>query len=83
MHTIATGNGLRQLSVDIGEGDGKSVVLHLTAYLEILTGQALLHTLVPVGHILLVIGVSQREHRVLVLHLSELLVQVAAHALGR
>ena len=82
MHTVATGHSLRQLSVNISQRDRESVVLHFTAHLEILTGEALLHALVPVGHILLVVGVGQREHGVLMFYLPELCVQVAAHALG-
>ena len=59
MHTIATGDSLREFAIDIGERDGESVVLHFAAHLEILASQSLLHTFVPVGHILFVVGVGQ------------------------
>ena len=81
MNTIATCHGLRQFTIDVGQRDRQTVVFHLAAYFEILAGQTFFHTLVPVGHVLLVVGVGQREHGIFVLHLTEFLVQVAAHAL--
>ena len=81
MHTVATCHSLRELTIHVGQRDRQSVVFHLAAHLEILACQAFLHTLVPVGHILFVVGIGQREHRVFVLHLREFSIQVAAYTL--
>ena len=83
MHTIATSDCLNKFTIDISQRDRESIVFHLTAHLEILASQALLHTLIPVGHVLFVVGVGQREHGVFVLHLRKFGIQVATHTLGR
>ena len=83
LHTVATGNSLGEATIDVGERDTETVVLHLAAHLEILASQSLLHGVVPVAHVLLRIGVGQRQHGVLVRHLTELRLQVATHALRR
>ena len=82
-HTVTTGNGLYQTAVLIGQRDRQSVVLQFTTHLEGLTIEPALHTLVPDSHILLIVGIGQRQHRIAVLHLSELLVQIAADTLSR
>ena len=83
VHAVTPGHGLGEPSVHVGEGNRQPVVLHLTAHLEVLARQSLPDALVPVSHVLLIVGVGQREHRVFMLYLSELGIQVAAHTLGR
>ena len=83
MYAVATCHGLHQFAVNVYQRDGETVVLHLAAHLKLLTSQSTLHGLIPVAHILLVIGVGQRQHGITVLHLPELCLQVTTHTLGR
>ena len=81
MHAIATRHAPHEFSLLIGKRDGKSVVLQLTAHLEGFTPQQFAHAGIPLCHILLAVGIGQREHGIAMGHLGELLVEVAAHAL--
>ena len=81
MNTVATGHGLHQTAIHVGERDGKSVVLHFAAHLEGLSPQSAAHAVVPLAHVLLAVGVGQRQHGIFVGHLLELTAQVASHAL--
>ena len=83
LNAITARYGLCQPPVHISQRDAQPVVFHFAAHLERLALQALLHALVPGSHVLFVISVRKREHRIFVSHLPELLIQVAAYALGR
>ena len=83
LNTIATSHSANKLAIDIGERYRKSVVLHLTTHLEVLALKTTPNRIIPISHILLVVGIGKREHRILVGHLGEVLVQVAANTLGR
>lgn len=82
MHAVASCDGLCQPSVNVGEGDGETVVLHLAAYLEGFAGETTLDAVVPLTHLLFRVGVGQREHGVTMRYLTEARLQVAAYALG-
>ena len=79
MHSVATCNATHQLAVDIGKGYRQAVVLHLAAHLKLLSVQSTANRVVPVGHVLLVVCIGKRQHRILVCHLCKVLVKVAAH----
>ena len=81
LHPVAARHGLHQPPADVGKADGQPVVLQLAAHLERLAAKPAAYRLVPLGHVLSVVGVGQREHRVAVGHLAELLADVTAHAL--
>ena len=81
IHTVTSCHRLRQTAINVGERDAQTVVFHLTAYLEILACQTFPDRFVPVAHILLTVGIGQREHRIAMGHLTELGIQVAAHTL--
>ena len=59
MHAVTSCHRLSQSSVNIGQRDRQTIVFHLAAHLEVLAGQTFLHALIPVGHILFVIGVGE------------------------
>ena len=82
-HSVAARNATNKATILVGKRYRQSVVLHLAAHFKIFAFESTLHRLIPVLHILLVVGISQREHRILVLYLSEALCQIAAHTLRR
>ena len=82
LHTVATGQGLHQFAVPVVQGDGKAVVLQFGTHLEGLAVKAVGDALVELAHLLQIVGICQGKHRAAVRHGAELVVQVAAHALG-
>ena len=83
LHAIAPRDRLHQLAVHIRQRDAQSVIFHLGTDLEVLAFKTLLHTIVEVPDLTLIIGISQRQHRVFMRHSLERLVQVASHPLRR
>ena len=80
--SVAPCHGVCQLSVFVGQRDGSTVVLQLATYLEIFV-QPSPYPVVEVCYVCLRIGVSQRQHRVLVLYLPEVFAQIASDPHGR
>ena len=81
MDTVTASNTPDKFAVNISKTDGETVIFHLAAYLEILTFESALHMIIEVSHLLLIIRICQRQHRILMSHLSELLIEVATHTL--
>ena len=81
MHAVASCDAAHQLTVHISKRYAEAVILHLAAHLEVFSLQSALHGVVPFCHILLVVSIGKREHRIFVCHLREVLVKVATHAL--
>ena len=81
-HSVAPGYGTDQPAVFVGQRNGGPVEFHFTADLEVFI-QRLADTFVEFGHFGFGIGIAQRKHRIFVLHLDKVLVDVAAHAHAR
>ena len=83
LHAITSRHRLHKLTIHIGQRNAQPVILHLRTNLEILSFQSLLHAVVEIAHLTLIICVCQRQHRVLVRHRLERLVQITSHPLCR
>ena len=82
LHAVAARDGAHEAPVLVVERDAQAVELQLAANLKRLAAQALADALVELAHLILVVGVGEREHRPLVSHGNELLREVAANALS-
>ena len=80
-HAVAARQGTHQLPFFIKEGDAQPIVFQLTAHLKILAIQARSNAFIPFVHVLTIVRVAQREHRVLVGHLHKVGREVAPHSL--
>ena len=83
LHSIATRDGSHQLTLFVSERNGQAVILQLTANIKRFTAQSVAHTLIKGLHIGTIVGIGQRKHRIAVLHLLKIVIQVAAHPLRR
>ena len=64
------------------QGDGKSVVLQFGTHLERLAMKSIGDALIELAHLLQIVSICQRKHRVAMGYCLELVVQVATHTLG-
>ena len=81
-HAVAAGEGPEQLAVPVGQADGRTVELELTAVCE-RDFQGLGGPFRELLHLADAVGIAQREHRILVRILRETRLEVAAHAARR
>ena len=81
-HPVTTCQGTHQRTVLIVQRNAQTVELQFTADRERFAVQTRLHAFIKFAHVVAVVRVAEREHRSLVFHLFERLVQVAAHALS-
>ena len=79
-HAIATGHRLDEASLLVDQRDGGAIVFQLGHQFERLV-QRPAHLLIEIAHLRLGIGVAQREHRVLMHDLGELLGEITAYTM--
>ena len=77
-NAVASCDGTYQFPIFVCQRDGGPVKLQLTTDFKIFV-ECLAYTFIEFGDFRFGIGVAQRQHRVFMFHLREVLVQVTAH----
>ena len=83
MNAVATRHTSNQFAVFIGKRYRQTVIFQFTAYFKVFTVKPFLNAVIEVGHFLLAVCVSQRQHWIFMRNLRKLLINVAAHPLCR
>ena len=77
LFSISACNGTNQFSIFVGQRNGSTIIFHLTANLKILI-QRFSYTLIKICNFAFRVCICQRQHRVFMRNLREILANVTA-----